>query len=633
MASRPSFFSELKRRNVYRVGAMYAVAGWVAVQGATQVLPVYDVANWVIRLLVTVIILGFPVALLLSWVFELTPKGLVRTAAAVEAGAPVSQSEYEFAFVALLLVLTAGLIAIAVRAHFGIPAPAATPLRIAPVTAAPATEAQTTPAQARSIAVLPFENLSADPANAYFAAGIQNEILTRLAKIGSLKVISRTSTAHYANKPDDLPKIARQLGVATVLEGSVQRAGDTVRINVQLIRAATDDHLWAETYLRRLDDIFSIESEVAGAIAERLDAALSGPERQTLARRPTQSAAAYDAYLKGIALAARSDESLEHLQAMIRFHTEAVTADPGFAEAWSELSESLVGLYLSFDHTERHLAAAKDAVDTALRLQPQLPEAWMALGSYRAGLDDWEGALEAYQHALPQLPNSALLAIRIASAKRHQGRWEEWLAAAQQAATLDPRNATVWESLGFGFFALRRFEDARESYRHALALQPGNALLIAAIASASLAEGDTAAAAGVLAATKLDPRRYHVALAFSELWQQRREYATGLREWTKALEGEKAFVAYDAIPAHLRRGTLAACAGLCRQALTDFAAARARLEALERSGDTSPFIYIFLGPVRAALGDRAGALAAAKRGVQLSLKDIEVGANARLHLA
>ena len=280
-----SFLRELRRRNVYRAAAAYAVVGWLVVQIATQVLPIFEVSALALRIIVLVIVAGFPLVLILSWVYEVTPQGIVRTDEVPPATSITRSTGQRLNTVIIGTLVLAVLFLVAQRYLF--------PQK--------ATETKNAISD-KSIAVLPFENLSEDKSNAFFAEGIQDEILTRLAKIGALKVISRTSTQHYASSPDNLPDIARQLGVANILEGSVQKVGDAVHINVQLIRAATDDHLWAEIYNRKLDDIFGVQGEVAGAIALALNAKLSGAEKIAVADKPTENPAAFEAYLRGRAL-------------------------------------------------------------------------------------------------------------------------------------------------------------------------------------------------------------------------------------------------------------------------------------------------------------------------------------------
>ncbi len=311
-----AFFGELKRRNVYKVAVAYAVAGWALSQGIAQVFPVFDVPNWAIRSIVVLITIGLPIALVLAWMFELTPQGIKRAETAD--AMPVTSRRNKGAWI--YVVVIGGLVSIGLFFLGRYTAPTLTPL------------------PAKSIAVLPFENLSEDKANAYFADGIQAEILTRLAKIADLKVISRTSTQQYQSKPANLDEIAKQLGVANVVEGSVQKAADQVRVNVQLVNVQTGSQLWAETYDRKLTDIFSVESEIAIRIATSLQAKLTGREEQALAAKPTNNPEAYDAYLRGLAFESRSNYSSDALFKAIDFYALAVRLDPNFALAWARLS-------------------------------------------------------------------------------------------------------------------------------------------------------------------------------------------------------------------------------------------------------------------------------------------------------
>src|SRR5712664_3699568 len=277
-----NFFAELKRRNVYKVAVAYAIVGWLLVQVATQVFPFFEVPNWAVRLVVLLIIVGFPIALVIAWALELTPEGLKRTEVADAAPGPRSRNRAWIYVVLIAAALSAGLFFLG---RFTVSTKQSVSAEVS----------------SKSIAVLPFDNLSRDPDNAYFASGIQDEIITRLAKIADLKVISRTSTQQYQSKPGNLSQIAKQLGVAHVLEGSVQKVGDQVRVNVQLIRADSDSHLWAETYDRKLTDIFGVESDVAKSIAQALQAKLSGHEEEAFGAKPTSNPEAYDAYLRGLA--------------------------------------------------------------------------------------------------------------------------------------------------------------------------------------------------------------------------------------------------------------------------------------------------------------------------------------------
>src|SRR5437867_2450439 len=282
-----NFFGELKRRNVYKVAVAYIVAGWALSQGIAQVFPVFDIPNWIIRLIVLLIILGLPIALVLAWTFELTPQGIKRTETADAMPETARQKKHTWIYV----VVIAGLFSIGL-------------FFLGRYTASPVASREggrlgEPSLPHKSIAVLPFDNLSRDPDNAYFCEGVQDEILTRLAKVADLKVISRTSTQHFKSTPDNLPQIAKQLGVAHIVEGSVQKANDQVRVNVQLINALTDAHLWADTYDRKLTDIFAVESEIAKTIAETLQAKLTGSEKVAVSARPTEDPEAYELYLKG----------------------------------------------------------------------------------------------------------------------------------------------------------------------------------------------------------------------------------------------------------------------------------------------------------------------------------------------
>src|SRR6185369_10616029 len=274
----------------------------------------------------------------------------------------------------------------------------------------------------KSIAVLPFENLSDDKANAYFSEGIQDEILTRLSKIAALKVISRTSTQKYKSAPESLRDIGKQLGVANVLEGSVQKIANAVHINVQLIRAATDEHLWAESYNRKLDDVFGVEGEVATAIADQLNTKLSGAEKKAVAEKPTQNLAAYDAYLHAVAI----DDArvLGVTGQVVPLYSEAVRLDPQFALAWARLSIARSQLYFNgIDPKTNTAAAVKEEADRAIALQPELGEAWLAQGVYRYRvLRDFQGALQSYEEALRRLPNSALVLAQMAHLERRLGQ-------------------------------------------------------------------------------------------------------------------------------------------------------------------------------------------------------------------
>src|ERR1700726_476150 len=310
----------------------------------------------------------------------------------------------------------------------------------------------------KSIAVLPFQNLSRDPDNAYFADGIQDEILTRLSKIADLKVISRTSTQQYQSKPGNLSEIARQLGVAHIVEGSVQKSGEAVRVNVQLIKAANDSHLWADTFDRKLTDIFSVESEVAKAIAEQLRVHLTGREEQVIAAKPTDNPAAYDAYLRGLAIE-HNQYGFDAEAGAAQAYLESVRLDPTFALAWANLAIARSPLYLyGVDATTNSAAAVRDAADRAMTLQPDLAEAWAAQGAYRYRVArDFSGALQAYEEAHKRLPNSSRVLLEMAVVETRLGRWDVAEAHYRKAMELDPRSSSLLAAVAREFLArLRR---------------------------------------------------------------------------------------------------------------------------------------------------------------------------------
>jgi TolB-like protein len=459
-----NFFAELKRRNVYKVAVAYAVASWLLIQIATQVFPFFEIPNWAVRLVVLLLIAGFPVALIFSWAFEITPEGIKRESE-IEGDKSVAHHTGR-KIVALTIVLAAIAVGLLAYQLWG-------PKRSATVQQSVAIETSA-PIPDKSVAVLPFDNLSDDKSNAYFSEGIQDEILTRLSKIAALKVISRTSTQKYKSAPDNLRDIGKQLGVAHVLEGSVQKIANAVHVNVQLIKAATDEHLWAESYNRKLDDVFGVEAEVATAIAEQLNTKLSGTEQKAVTNKPTQNAAAYDAYLRALAIEHNSYNYEAYSQAE-RVYAYAVQLDPNFALAWARLSIIRSFLYFNaIDLTTNSAAAVKEAADHALSLAPEAGESWIAQGSYRYRvLRDFQGAVAAYQEAQKRLPNSALVHEYLAFVQRRLGQWNEAEANYKRALELDPRDIQLLNSMGNEFYAyLRRFDEALATIDRSLQLAP-----------------------------------------------------------------------------------------------------------------------------------------------------------------
>jgi len=360
-----NFFAELKRRNVYKVAVAYAVVGWLLVQVATQVFPFFEIPNWTVRLVVLAIVIGFPIALVIAWAFELTPEGLKRTEDVDLAASARQPRRHTWIFVVIVgAALSLGLFFIGRYTARN-------------TASAARTEATGSSIPQKSIAVLPFENLSDDKGAAYFADGIQDEILTKLASIADLKVISRTSTAKYKSKPEDLKTVSQQLGVATVLEGSVQKAADKVRVNVQFIDARADSHLWAKTYDRDMKDVFAIQSEIAQEIADSLQAKLSPAEATKLATAPTKDTAAYDLFLKGEfeQRVANSTFRPESFDQAARWYKEAIARDPNFALAIAQLAIcQLRRHWLTDPLSEAEVMEAGRLAKQALTLRPTFPK-------------------------------------------------------------------------------------------------------------------------------------------------------------------------------------------------------------------------------------------------------------------
>jgi TolB-like protein/Flp pilus assembly protein TadD len=354
----------------------------------------------------------------------------------------------------------------------------------------------------KSIAVLPFENLSSDKENAYFADGIQDEILTRLSKIADLKVISRTSTQHYKSAPENLPEIGRQLGVANIVEGRVQKSGDAVRVNVQLIKAANDSHLWADTYDRKLTDVFSVESEVAKAIADQLQAKLTGREEQVIGAKPTDNTEAYDAYLRGLTYTLKSGYTSANALGAQKYLKEAVRLDPKFALGWALLSyvDALGYITANLQPTIALREEARQAAETALTLQPNLGEAILAKGSYHYFcLKDYDTAMLYFEQARQLLPNTSRIPELLAYVARSRGQWDRSESYFNEAERLDPRNLFLLNQHALTYITLRRFPEALRKLEQMLDITPDDPDTLAEKAAIAQAEGDLPGAPAILA--------------------------------------------------------------------------------------------------------------------------------------
>jgi TolB-like protein/Tfp pilus assembly protein PilF len=613
-----NFFVELKRRNVYRAAVAYGVVAWFLTQLTTQVFPFFEIPNSAVRFVVIALAVGFPIAMLLSWLYELTPEGIVRTEDVDPAQARSVQRAsgriLDFIIIGVLLLVIAMMI----------------------VGRRPFYRQTGESISQKSIAVLPFENRSRDPDNAYFADGIQDEILTLLSKIADLKVISRTSTQQYQGKPRNLAEIAKQLGVANILEGSVQKAGDQVRVNVQLVKAQTDSHLWAETYDRKLTDIFSVESEIAKGIAESLQANLTGREEQALAVKPTNNPEAYDAYLRGLALYARSGYS-NTLTKAIDSYERAVQLDPNFAVAWARLSRANAALYFhGGDRTATRRDAAKKALENAQKLHPNSPETQLALGYYQYHvLGDYGLAKTTFRLVSKMLPGNSEIPEALGYVNRRQGNWDESLAYLEQGLALDPRNSELLTDTAFTYITLRQFPAALKLYDRGLDIIPNDVDLVAWKAGIYQAEGNLEEAAKLL--TDVNAQTSSGPAFGSKITQLRleRNYGEAIRLLQARLAQFHYGFPYDKARDQVLLALTQRLAGDTTGAKVTAEQARKTLEQLCRDQPDNAFLAAELSGAYAVLGEKDSALREAQRAITLvpSSKDRLAGPGLEENLA
>jgi serine/threonine protein kinase/Tfp pilus assembly protein PilF len=472
----------------------------------------------------------------------------------------------------------------------------------------------------RSIAVLPFENRSEDKANAYFAEGIQDEILTRLSKIAKLKVISRTSTQHYKSAPENLAEIGKQLGVAHVLEGSVQRSGDGVRVNVQLIKAANNSHLWADTFDRKLTDIFSVESEVAKAIAERLRAKLTGREEQVIAAKPTDNTEAYDAYLRGLAYTLKAGTTGANSLAAQKYLKEAVRLDPKFALAWSLLSHVDASGYITqtLPPTVALREEARQATETALTLQPNLGEAVLAKGHYHyACLKDYDTAVRYFEQARQLLPNSSQIPQSLARVARRRGQWDRIESYLNEAERLDPRDANLLAVHGSCYGFERRFPEALRKLDQVLNITPDDVDIIALKANIAQAEGDLPRASALLA--PLHPNADEGSALETQVYQAilERRPAQIIPRLEEILAKPDPALGYAYGELRFYLGWAQEVAGEHAAAQETWRQARSELELFLKEQPENSLLIGDLALINMSLGDKATALALAERGMAL----------------
>ena len=611
-----NFFAELKRRNVYKVAVAYAIVGWLLVQIATQVFPFLEIPNWIVRLVIVLVAAGFPIALVIAWAFELTPEGIKRTE---DVGLPAGNVAKNRTWIYVAVVgaaLSVGLFFIGryTAGNTATPRPGSQQLR-----RSDQSEAATVAISQKSIAVLPFASLSEDKSNAYFAEGIQDEILARLSKIADLKVISRTSTLQYQSKPGNLSEIGKQLGVGHVLEGSVQKVGDQVRVSVQLINAQNDSHVWADIYDRKLTDIFVVESDIAKSIAESLRATLTGGEEQALAVKPTTNPEAYDAYLRGLAAEGQQLHSVYAGETAAGFYEQAVQLDPAFALAWSRLSRVDFDLYNSpNDPTAARRDAAKRALDMAQKLQPNSPETLLALATYQVVvLRDYELAKTTYRLVSKMLPGSSAVPASLAWIARRQGHWDETIGYYEQALALDPRNIELLIGAAANYSDLRKFGAALKLCDRALDIQPNDSGLMAFKAGIYQGQGNLEEAAKLLPDVNADNPSLFVFGA--KVTQLRLE-----RNLSEALRLLKARVAQYHFGAELEKGAFTVFLAFAQHEAGDSAGAkitaeqaRNTLEPICKTQPDNDFAATCLSQAYALLGDRNSALKEAERAIAL----------------
>ena len=442
------FFDEVKRRKVYRVAAAYIIAAGGAIQLASASFPAWELPNWALRLVIVLLLIGFPIALILAWAFDVTPEGIRATPSVA---VPRTHRRRN-----MIMLVATGVIISAAVGFFLLPRVSAHKID-------------------KSIAVLPFENRSDEKENAYFADGIQDDVLTNLSKIGDLKVISRTSVMPYRGKGSNVREIGKALGVSTILEGSVRRVGNRVRVNVQLIDASNDEHIWAEDYDRDLTDVFAIQTDLAQKIARELQAKLSPTEKAQIERKPTENSEAYLAFLQAHDLCTRPDKFRADIEKAEQLFEQATRLDPDFAGAFAELAFVEDWMYHDFDPTPARKEKARAAAEEAIRLQPNLPEAHLAMGFYHYYCErKYQAALNEFAIAKRSLPNSADVYMAIASIERRQGKWAESTANFEKAASLSPKDAFVLVNLGDNYRANRDFEAADKIFDRAIEAAPSS---------------------------------------------------------------------------------------------------------------------------------------------------------------
>ncbi|HEY6205076.1 MAG TPA: hypothetical protein VIW21_02815 [Chthoniobacterales bacterium] len=478
------FFEEVQRRKVYRVAAAYVIAAGGIIQLASAAFPAWELPNWALRLVIVLLLVGFPIALILAWAFDVTPQGIRTATAPAVPGAHRRRN--------LLMLIGTGVVFSAAAGFFLLPRLSARKID-------------------KSIAVLPFENLSAEQENAYFADGVQDDILTNLSKIGDLKVISRTSVMGYRGKSQSVREIGKTLGVSNILEGSVRRSGNKVRVNVQLIDATNDQHIWAEDYDGELTDVFKIQTDLATKIAAALQAKLSPTEKEHLERKPTQNSDAYLAFVQAHDLWSKSAEDLDKLKHCEQLYQRSIDLDPNFALAYARYSQLESWLF----HSYRTLSArdkSRSLADRALALQSDLPEAHLALGFVHYYIDsNYDAAEREFKIAQRDLPNEAECYLALGAIQRRRGQWSESNTSLEKAVSLNPKDIWTLQNLAISYEHQRDFAAANKVLDRALAIEPSAIGLLEVKGKAAIEErGDLTFAEEALARIVAAPQNAEI---------------------------------------------------------------------------------------------------------------------------
>ncbi len=590
------FFDEVKRRKVYRVAAAYIIAAGGAIQLASASFPAWELPNWALRLVIVLLLIGFPIALILAWAFDVTPEGIRATPSV--AGPRTHRRRN------VIMLVATGVIISAAVGFFLLPRVAAHKID-------------------KSIAVLPFESLSDEKENAYFADGIQDDVLTNLSKIGDLKVISRTSVMPYRGKASNVREIGKALGVGTILEGSVRRVGNRVRVNVQLINAANDEHLWAEDYDRDLTDVFAIQTDLARQIVRELQAKLSDTEKALIERKPTDNGEAYLAFVQAHNLQ-NAFEDFGKLKQSEQLYARAIELDPKFALALARYSQLESWIFHIFDPTRERHKKARALAEQALQLQPDLPEAHLAMGfSYYYGDNDYDAAQKEFEIARSGLPNESNVYLALGAIQRRQGKWAESTANLEKAVSLNPKDNLPLQNLATNYQDLRNFDAANKTIDRGLALDPTAFGLLELKSKLAIFEkGDFSVAEKAFEAVKSIPmtneQKLKTASARADVFVLERNYQEGLREAESLPDDLLAPIHPEALCYKYY------LIGFARKALQDEAGARAAflkakdlLEPRLKESPDAAEMHIQLAKVLAHLGKKDAALAEARRATEL----------------